>query len=65
MSARKAFRWVAARPWAVRLYATAAVLALPFTLLCWAGVLLYKELGSEVPDFLREVWYAIRTGKFK
>lgn len=65
MSIRAIQQWAATRPWAVRLYATAAVLALPFTLLCWAGALLYKELGSEVPDFLREVWYAIRTGKFK
>lgn len=65
MSIRQIQQWASTRPWAVRVYAVAAVITLPVLVAFQSGKMVYEEIVTELPDFFREVWYAIRTGKFK
>lgn len=65
MSIRAIQQWASTRPWAVRVYAVAAVLTLPFAVVYQAAQLVREEFRGELPDFFSEVYAALRTGKFK
>jgi hypothetical protein len=57
---RRAQKWCAPRPWAVRLYCVIAVLTLPVAII----VHVVQEFSDDVVSFFKDCWTTFRTGKF-